>query len=386
MFFVKITALSYNSVTMTTRALATDEQYIRLALKMARRGLGKVSPNPMVGAVIVKRGRIIAQGYHRAFGADHAEVDAFKKATEDVRGATLYVTLEPCTHYGKTPPCIDVIIQKKIGRVVIGMQDPDKRVNGRSITILKEKGIAVTAGVLESECQALNETYVKHRSTGLPFVTVKWAQTVDGRIATAQGRSRWIASPESLKLAHRLRATHDAILVGAGTVLKDDPELTTRLVKGRNPLRVVLDSNLKIPPEVKVFADQSAARTVVATTAWDAKEKLAALKATGLEVLITPPDPNGQVDLKALLKTLGERDISSVLVEGGAETITSFLRQGLADRVIAIIAPKIMGRGTDAVGELNITDMSQVYKLVFKKVYRSGEDIVVEGERTHLVN
>lgn len=353
---------------------------MRLALRLARRGLGKVSPNPMVGAVIVKDGRIIAKGYHRAFGGDHAEVDAMKNATEDARRATLYVTLEPCRHYGKTPPCVDAVIKSKIGRVVVGMVDPDKRVNGRSIALLKEKGVEVTVGVLEAECRALNETYIKHRSTGLPYVTVKFAQTLDGRIATASGRSRWIASPESLKLAHKLRAQNDAILVGAGTVLKDNPELTTRLVKGRNPLRVVLDSNLKIPPETKVFKDQEKARTVVATTAWDAQKTLAERRALGIEVLIVPPDANGQVDLKELLKTLGERDISSVLVEGGAETITSFLRLGLADKVIAIIAPKIMGKGTDAVGELNITDMSQVLKMTFTRVYRSGADIVVEGE------
>jgi diaminohydroxyphosphoribosylaminopyrimidine deaminase/5-amino-6-(5-phosphoribosylamino)uracil reductase len=365
---------------MATHLHSADEKFMRLALRLARRGLGKVSPNPMVGAVIVKDGRIIAKGYHRAFGGDHAEVDAMKNATEDARRATLYVTLEPCRHYGKTPPCVDAVIKSKIGRVVVGMVDPDKRVNGRSIALLKEKGVEVTVGVLEAECRALNETYIKHRSTGLPYVTVKFAQTLDGRIATASGRSRWIASPESLKLAHKLRAQNDAILVGAGTVLKDNPELTTRLVKGRNPLRVVLDSNLKIPPETKVFKDQEKARTVVATTAWDAQKTLAERRALGIEVLIVPPDANGQVDLKELLKTLGERDISSVLVEGGAETITSFLRLGLADKVIAIIAPKIMGKGTDAVGELNITDMSQVLKMTFTRVYRSGADIVVEGE------
>jgi diaminohydroxyphosphoribosylaminopyrimidine deaminase / 5-amino-6-(5-phosphoribosylamino)uracil reductase len=364
---------------MATHAGSTDEKFMLLALKLARRGLGKVSPNPMVGAVVVKEGRVIARGYHHAFGADHAEVDAFKNASEDLSGSTLYVTLEPCAHYGKTPPCVNAIIDKKIGRVVIGMQDPDKRVNSKSISMLKEKGIDVTVGVLETECRALNATYIKHRNTGLPFVTVKWAQSLDGKIATATGSSTWITSPKSLKLAHKLRATHDAILVGAGTILKDNPLLTTRLVKGRNPLRIVLDSNLKIPAEVKVFSDQSAAHTVVATTAWDAKEKLAALKELGLEVLIVPPDADGRVDLKALLEMLGARDISSVLVEGGGETITSFLRLGLPDKVIAIIAPKIIGKGTDAVGELNITEMSQVLKMTVTKFYKSGADIVVEG-------
>ena len=369
--------LSYNSFTMST----ADEKFMRPALKLARRGLGKVSPNPMVGAVVVKNGRIIAQGYHRAFGADHAEVDAFKNASENVAGATLYVTLEPCAHFGKTPPCVNAIIERKIGRVVIGMQDPDRRVNGKSIALLKEKGIAVTVGVLESECRALNEIYVKHRSTGLPFVTLKWAQSLDGKIATAAGSSTWITSPPSLKLAHKLRATHDAILVGAGTILKDNPQLTTRLIRGRNPLRVVLDSNLKLPEDRKVFQGLDKAPTLLATTAWDEKDKLAARRALGIEVSIVPPDADGRVDLKALLKMLGKRDISSLLVEGGAETITSFLRLGLADRVMAIIAPKIMGKGTDAVGELNVTDPNLAPKLKFTKIYRSGDDLVVEGER-----
>jgi diaminohydroxyphosphoribosylaminopyrimidine deaminase/5-amino-6-(5-phosphoribosylamino)uracil reductase len=356
-----------------------DEKYMSLALRLARRGLGKVSPNPMVGAVIVRSGRVIAQGYHRAFGADHAEVDAFKHAPENVAGATLYVTLEPCTHYGKTPPCVNAVIEKKIGRVVIGMKDPDKRVNGKSIKLLEGKGIETTVGVFEDECRALNEPYIKHRRTGLPYVTLKFAQTLDGRIATVSGSSTWITSPPSLKLAHRLRATHDAILVGAGTVLKDDPQLTTRLVKGRNPRRVILDSNLKIPLDVKVFRDQAWAPTLLATTAWDAKEKLAERRALGLEVLIVPPDADGRVDLKALLKTLGERDVSSLLVEGGSETITSFLRLGLADKIIAIIAPKILGKGTEAVGDLNITELNKAFPLKFTKVYRSGADIVVEG-------
>jgi diaminohydroxyphosphoribosylaminopyrimidine deaminase/5-amino-6-(5-phosphoribosylamino)uracil reductase len=352
---------------------------MRLALKLARRGLAQVSPNPMVGAVIVKDGHIIAQGYHHYFGGDHAEVNALKNAWEDASGATMYVTLEPCFHYGKTPPCVDAVIKSKMGKVVIGMQDPDKRVSGRSIEKLKAQGIAVAVGVLEAECRTLNESFIKHRTTGMPYVTVKFAQSLDGKIATATGSSSWITSPASLKLAHRLRATHDAILVGAGTIVKDNPELTTRLVKGRNPLRVVLDSNLRIPPDVAVFKNLDKARTLVATTAWDAHEKLDERRALGLEVLIVPPNADGRVDLKSLLVTLGERDVSSLLVEGGAETITSFLRLGLADKIIAIIAPKILGKGIDAVGELNITDVSKAFILSFTKFYRSGVDLVIEA-------
>ncbi len=357
----------------------SDEKYMRRALRLARRGLGKTSPNPMVGAVIVRDGRVIAQGYHHHFGGDHAEVDALKNAGESVTGATMYVTLEPCRHLGKTPPCVDAIIKAKVGRVVVGMSDPDKRVNGRSIALLRKQGINTEVGLLEAECRALNEAYIKHRTTGLPYVTLKFAQTLDGRIATAGGSSRWIASPESLKLAHKLRRSHDVILVGVGTVIKDNPRLTTRLVKGRNPLRIVLDSTLRVPPDALVFKDLDKARTIVATTARGAEDKLTTLRRMGLEVLILPPDAGGRVGLSALLKTLGERDISSILVEGGAETNTSFIKLGLVDKVIAIIAPKILGKGTETIDDLNISDLSQALKLSFIKVYRSGEDIVVEG-------
>ncbi len=352
---------------------------MREALRLARRGLGKVSPNPMVGAVIVKGGRVIAHGYHRLFGGDHAEVDALKHAGEDVAGATLYVTLEPCRHWGKTPPCTDAIIKAQIGKLVVGMLDPFPEMRGKSIELLKQHGIKTVVGVMESECRALNEVYLKYTTAGLPYVTVKWAQTLDGKIATAAGDSKWISSPESLKLAHRLRATHDAILVGVNTVLKDDPALTTRLVKGRNPVRVILDSHLRIPLDSQVLANQSAAKTLVASTPAAPPAKLAALKKMGIEVLTVLPDSASRVDLKALLKTLAKRQISSLLVEGGAQTITSFLRLGLADKIICIIAPRLMGAGTAAVTDLNITDLSQSLKLTFTKVHRSGEDIVVEG-------
>jgi diaminohydroxyphosphoribosylaminopyrimidine deaminase/5-amino-6-(5-phosphoribosylamino)uracil reductase len=373
--------VSYNNKTVPLVNHTIDEKFMREALRLARRGLGRTSPNPMVGSVIVRDGRIIGRGYHRYFGGKHAEINALDNATGGAIGAVIYITLEPCSHFGKTPPCADAIIASRPGRVVIGMLDPDSRVHGRGLEKLKQAGIATTVGVLEAECRALNEAYIKHRRTGIPFVTVKFAQTLDGRIATAGGASRWISSKESLKLAHRLRARHDAILAGAGTVLKDNPELTVRLVRGRNPLRVVLDSRLSVPLEAKSLAGQGTARTLIATTPAADKEKLAALLQMGIEVAVVPADASGRVDLPPLLKMLGERDISSVLVEGGAAVITSFLREGLADRVIAIIAPKIMGRGTETVGELNITDMDKVLKLTFERVYRSGVDLVVEARR-----
>jgi len=356
---------------------------MRQALNLARKGLGKTSPNPMVGAVIVKGSRVVARGYHHALGKDHAEVDAIKNAKGSVAGATLYVTLEPCRHYGQTPPCTDAIIKHKIARVVIGTLDPDPRMNGESVRLLNEKGIKTTVGVLESDCRALNEKYIKHRSAGIPFVTLKWAQTLDGRIATAKGSSRWIASPESLQLAHELRTVNDAILVGVGTVIKDNPELTTRLVKGRNPLRVVLDSALRIPLKSNVLQNQSAARTIVVASTEADKHEFAALEKLGIEVIITPPDSRGRVDLPRMLKALGGRGVTSLLVEGGGEVITSFLKQNLADRFVVIISPKILGKGTDAVGDLHISDLAKARNLTVDKVYKSGVDIIFEGKRSN---
>ena len=367
--------------------MTDDERYMRLALKLARKGLGKASPNPMVGAVIVKGGRIIAQGYHKAFGLDHAEVDALKRAQEKVypersrgiKGATLYVSLEPCRHHGKTPPCTDAILKAKIGRVVIGALDPDPHMRGESVKLLNQKGIKTTVGVLEADCLALNEKYVKHRTAGVPFVTLKWAQTLDGIISAAGGSTSRISSPPSLKLAHKLRAANDAILVGVQTVVKDDPELTTRLVKGRSPVRVILDSRLRVPLAARVL-HQDAAETLVVTTPRADKNKLAALKKMGVEVLTVPADKAGRVDLQKMLKALGARDISSLLVEGGASVVTSFLKLDLMDKLVVIIAPRLLGAGTPSVADLSITDLARAYKFKIEKVYRSGEDIVVEGK------
>jgi diaminohydroxyphosphoribosylaminopyrimidine deaminase/5-amino-6-(5-phosphoribosylamino)uracil reductase len=357
-----------------------DEHYMKMALRLARRGLGKTSPNPMVGAVIVKNRKIIGQGYHERFGGPHAEINAIKNAEGDLNSATLYVTLEPCCHQGKkTPPCLDTLLKYKWRRVVIGTTDPNPRVNGRSVEIIKQRGIETRTGVLEEECQKLNEVYFKHIQTGIPFVTLKFAQTLDGRIATVTGDSRWISSEPSLKWAHRLRSYHDAVMVGVGTVIKDDPQLTVRLVKGRNPVRIVADSKLRIPLKAKILKEQEVARTIIATTTKADKKKLSALKRMDIEVLTVKSDKAGDVDLKDLLKELGRRNISSVLVEGGAETITSFLQQRLADRVIAIVAPKVMGKGVEAVGELGVRQVKQSLKLSFERVYRRGEDVIIEA-------
>ena len=356
------------------------EEYMKLALGLARRGIGWTSPNPVVGAVLVKDNLIIGRGYHHRFGDNHAEVNALQNATAEPAGTTLYVTLEPCYHHGKTPPCVDAIISNKIERVVIGMLDPNPEVNGKSVRILNENGIETRVGVMEEECHELNEAHFKYMTTGLPLVTLKFAQTLDGRIATASGDSQWISSEEFQKMAHRLRSVNDAVLVGINTVLADDPQLTVRLVRGRNPTRIILDSKLRTPPKSKIVRTCDEAPVIIVTTERADNRKTSQLRGLGVEVLEVQSGASGGIDLKHLLQSLGKRNISSLLVEGGAKVITSFLHYKLADRVVVALAPKILGRGIDAVGELDIIQLSQALKLTFQKISRAGDDIVIEAK------
>ncbi|MEW6332881.1 MAG: bifunctional diaminohydroxyphosphoribosylaminopyrimidine deaminase/5-amino-6-(5-phosphoribosylamino)uracil reductase RibD [Thermodesulfobacteriota bacterium] len=357
----------------------SDEYYMRRALRLARRGEGDVSPNPMVGALIVRDGRIIAGGYHHRCGENHAEINAIRNAAEPVEGAVFYITLEPCSHFGRTPPCVDALLACRPGRVVIGTTDPNPRVAGGGIRILQAHGIRTTVGVLAEPCRRLNEVFFKYIRSGLPFVTLKFAQTLDGRIATATGHSRWISSPPSLRFAHRLRGLHDAVLVGADTVIADDPELTCRLVRGKNPLRIVVDSRLRTPTESRIYARQSSARTVVATAGRAAAERRQPFEEAGVELLEIGADRSGRVDLHMLLSALGKREITSLLVEGGAAVITSFLREKLADRLVVVIAPKIAGRGLDAVGDLDIRRMDDALRLTFRRILRRGDDIILDA-------
>jgi diaminohydroxyphosphoribosylaminopyrimidine deaminase/5-amino-6-(5-phosphoribosylamino)uracil reductase len=353
-----------------------DERYMKRALQLARRGIGQVSPNPMVGAVIVRSGEIIAEGYHRKFGADHAERDAIQRASKSVKGATIYVNLEPCCHWGKTPPCVDILIEQGIKRVVIGTLDPHPLVDGKGVQILRDHGIEVVEGLLEEEARALNEVYLHYTRTGLPFITIKYAQSLDGRIATSQGDSRWISSEASRRFAHRLRAQHDAVMVGIGTVLADDPQLTVRLVKGRNPLRIVLDSRLRIPLNAQVL--QGEAQTLITTTdAHDAK-KVEAIQGQGKEVLVVQRDSDGRADVQSLMKILAKRGISSILVEGGAEVITSLLRGGLVKRMVVITAPLILGKGREGIDDLGIADLEKAIRSSSHKVSRVGEDVIFD--------
>ena len=351
---------------------------MRRALRLARRGERWVSPNPMVGAVIIKGNRIIGEGYHERFGRNHAEINAIRNASEAIEGATLYVTLEPCNHYGRTPPCVESLIACKPARVVMGTSDPNPLVSGKSIEALKHHDIETTVGVLEKECKQLNERFFKFITTRIPFVTLKFAQTLDGRIAGSTGNSRWISSATSLRFAHTLRSIHDGILVGIGTVLQDDPDLTVRLVRGRNPVRIVVDSRLRIPLKARILKNQDTAKTIIATTCQASFEKRARLEEMGIEILAVAKDNNCRINLKKLFAELGKREISSLLVEGGAKIITSILKEELADRVIIVIAPKIIGKGIEAVGDLGSKIIGDALRLSYKKVSRKGDDIIIE--------
>lgn len=368
-------------MTLTTD---TDAAFMRKALALARKGLGRTSPNPAVGAVLVKGGRVMGSGYHRSAGLAHAEVAALESTAEDPRGSTLYVTLEPCCHHGRTPPCVDAVIRAGIRRVVVGTLDPNPRVSGRGVKRLEEAGMDVTTGVRETACRALNEAYNRHIATGLPFVTLKLASSLDGRIAAGTGHSRWITGPEARRLVHRMRSLSDALMVGGSTALADDPELTVRLVRGRDPVRVVVDSAFRVPLSSRIFKGPAAGRpgragTIVFTTGAADGKKIARATALGAEVVRVRKTRAG-VDLKGVLAELGRREITSVLVEGGGTLAASLLRAGLVDKVAHFIAPAyIGGDGVPSMGGLGVRDVGKALRLTGVKTRRAGCDIVVEG-------
>lgn len=351
------------------------ERFMRLCLRLALKGRGYVSPNPLVGAVIVKEGRIIAKGYHPAFGKPHAEAIAIEKARESTEGSTLYVNLEPCCHYGKTPPCTQAIIKAGIKKVVVAMRDPNPLVDGKGIEELKSHGVEVEVGVLEEEAKKLNEPYIKFITTKLPFVVLKMAQSLDGKIATSKGESKWITGEKARDLVHRLRATYDAVLVGAQTVLTDNPGLKT-YGKGRNPVRIVLDGRGRVPPTAKVF--EGDAPRIVLTSQSSPPQWREELGRKGVEVLIGGKE---EVDINYALRLLGERNISSILIEGGGETSASFLEAGAVDKILFFIAPKIIG-GRDAKTSVEgkgcqfLKDVIKLKSISCKKI---GEDFLIEA-------
>ena len=362
------------------------ERLMRRALNLAARGR-HASPNPMVGCVLANAdGRIVGEGWHAQAGQPHAEVFALQAAGEKARGSTAYVTLEPCSHFGRTPPCADALIAAGVKRVVAAMSDPDGRVSGQGLARLRNAGIEVTAGVLESEARALNAAYVKQRTTGLPWVVLKTAASLDGKTATRTGDSKWITSPVSRRAVHRqLRDRCDALLTGVGTVLADDPALTTRLAhrEGRSPLRVVVDSRCRLPLDAQIVRRaQTDGKTLIATTPSADNETADQLRAWGCQVLVCQGDANGQIDLADLLVRLGTRgDILSVLVEGGGELAAGLLSAGMVDRWLAFFAPKIIGgrAAPGMVGGLGIAQMAEAQSVTSWRFRRCGPDIVFDA-------
>ena len=357
--------------------------YMSLALSLAKLALGQVSPNPAVGAVIVKDDVIVGQGYTRPPGSDHAEIVALKQAGEEARGATLYVTLEPCCHFGRTPPCTQAIISAGISAVYFTMNDPNPLVAGKGQAELHRAGIKTYVGQYAAEAAELNEAFMKYITTGLPFITVKLAASLDGKIATKTGDSKWVTGEAARKIVHHMRYVSDAVMTGANTIIADDPHLTVRLaVKGgithKQPLRIIIDGMGRTPPTARIFTETGKTLVVVGTSL--PAESRSSLKTTGAEILELPSEA-GVMDLKQLLKVLGERQVTSILVEAGGILLGSLFDAGLVDKVVAFLAPIIIGgKGARAAvagkGVENLSDCSRLKRV---KMERVGEDIMITG-------
>jgi diaminohydroxyphosphoribosylaminopyrimidine deaminase/5-amino-6-(5-phosphoribosylamino)uracil reductase len=320
----------------------SDEYFLQLAIDLAGKGAGHVSPNPMVGCVIVKNGKIIGTGYHQKFGGPHAEVMAVNQATESVAGAVMYITLEPCDHFGKTPPCTDLIIKSKIRRVVIGTRDPNPLVSGRGVVRLREAGIEVSESVLVNQSKEINKFFFKHVKTGYPYIMVKTAASVNGMVNRKPGKKAQLTGSKSVKMVHRLRSEYDCILTGSGTMKSDKPEFTVRKAEGRNPAVAILDSTLKTPPESKVFIP---GRKVYIFTAVKDSEKEKLLIEKGAEVIVVNTDLGGLLDIYKVMSHLGKSGIISVMVEGGPRVVSSVLQSGLTDEFLLFLAPELITSG-----------------------------------------
>ena len=352
------------------------------ALRQARRGLSRTSPNPLVGAVIVSDGKIIAKGYHHGAGMPHAEIEALQQLGGKAENATLYVNLEPCNHHGRTPPCTEVILKSGIKRVVVGMKDPNPDVPGNGCSYLANKGIDVTIGVLETECRKLNEAFVKFITRKRPFVVIKSAMTMDGWTATTKGHSKWITNEKSRHFVHRLRDRADAVMVGIGTVIADNPKLTTRLKrgKGRDPLRIVLDTNLRMPHDAEIIQQKSSAMTMIVVGSHVTKKNLDGFLMDGVFAQVCDT-MEGMIDLEDLLDKLGEMDINYLLVEGGSTVCGSLIRRRLADKFYLFKAPKLLGgdNGIPMAAGNGPESMDDVVLLKDIEIKRFGDDILVIG-------
>ena len=356
------------------------EEYMRRAIELAKKGCGYTNPNPLVGAVIVKDDRIIGEGYHEKIGGLHAERNALKNCKEDPKGAEIYVTLEPCCHYGKTPPCTEALIEAEIKKVYVGNLDPNPKVAGGGIKILNEHGIETETGILEEECKKLNDIFFYYIQNDIPYTALKYAMTLDGKIATAAGESKWISGEESRKHAHQLRHQYAAIMAGIGTVLADDPMLNARIENGNDPIRVICDSNLRIPEDSNIVKTAKEIQTIIATISSD-EEKINYFKQKGCKILKTPPK-DGKVDIKEVLKQLRNMEIDSVLVEGGGILNESLIQSGCVQKVYAYIAPKLFG-GEKAKTPVEGKGIQRIKDaLIFDelKATQLGNDILLAGK------
>ena len=388
-----------------------DRLYMKMALELAAEGRGKTLPNPMVGAVVVKNGEVVGRGFHPGAGSPHAEVFALREGGDRCGGATLYLTLEPCCYFGRTPPCTNLIVEHGIARLVCAVPDPNPRVDGKGVQQLEEAGIAVEIGLMGAAARILNEVYFKNVTRHLPFVTLKIACTLDGKIADRHYNARWITGKPSQVEVHRIRAEKGGVLIGINTVLQDDPELTVRHVKGENPCRIVLDTHLRIPPDAKVVTENKDRRTVICTAGEplpgkaasgqarlrrntlrdntlkeavsgnEAVEKEKFLAGKGVEIWGFPTGPDGKIDLVRILKKCYTEKIYDLLVEGGKGIFTSFIRGRAADRLIFVMAPKVMGEEhLSGVGSLGIDTVEECLSMENIRFRQIGEDIWIEGD------
>ena len=360
--------------------LSYDEKYMRLAMQLAGNAIGRTSPNPLVGAVIVKDNRVVGCGWHRKAGTPHAEVHALNQAGELAQGADVYVTLEPCAHYGKTPPCAKALVEAKVKNVYGGLLDVNPKVAGKGFKILEDAGIHVEYGFLQDELRKQNEVFFKWIEHKKPFVVLKAAMTLDGKIATATGQSKWITNETSRAYGYKLRDIYDGIMVGINTVIEDNPMLTARVDGGKNPIRIVVDSSLKIDINANLVQDKSA-KTIVATTDKADKDKILKLQAQDVDVIVVDKDENDKVDIEKLLDILGQQNICSILVEGGATLSGSFVAKKLVDKVYFFIAPKIVG-GKEAktpVAGTGILNLQEALALKDIQIEKLEEDILIIG-------
>tara|TARA_Y100000310_G_scaffold342765_1_gene447339 strand:+ start:1264 stop:2334 length:1071 start_codon:yes stop_codon:yes gene_type:complete len=354
--------------------MISHKKYMEIAIQLAEKGKGYVSPNPVVGCIIVKRGKIVGKGYHKKCGQEHAEINAIKAAGKKTNNATMYINLEPCSHWGKTPPCTEKVVEAGIREVIVGIEDPNSLVDGYKE--LKFRGLKTKIGILKEKAKKVNEIYLKYAKAKKPFVILKLAMSLDGKIATSSGDSKYITGREARKYVHQIRNDVDAVMVGINTVIRDNPLLDSRLIKGKNPIKVIVDSSLKISEKAKVLKDPS--KVIIATTKKAPKRKIDKLHLKGITVLTLKPQ-KGLVSLKELMTELGKSEITSVMIEGGAELSGNAIKENMVDKILMFSAPKIIGNGLGPIKNLGIKKVNKAIKLKDTSTKNIGKDVLVTG-------